>query len=114
MPDRPHRLQDCDDEPRRSNMEGATLGTYEIRSVVRRSMAGTLCTGWDPAHAREVAIRTLPLPAADDDGQRKRIRFQHMARAAASLRHPSIVSVHDTGRQTAWATWLWRPSSASR
>jgi tetratricopeptide (TPR) repeat protein len=43
---------------------------------------------------REVAIKVLSAAALDGDGQ---ARLLHEARAAASLNHPNIVSVHDAG-----------------
>ena len=45
------------------SMDGAaTLGKYEIRGTLGRGAMGTVYRGWDPAIARQVAIKTVAVP----------------------------------------------------
>ena len=40
------------------------LGKYEIRRPLGKGAAGIVYEAWDPAIARHVAIKTVPLPGA--------------------------------------------------
>ena len=67
-------------------------GGYEIQEVVGRGGFGIVYKAWNDRLKRNVALK-IPLPhvIADDLARR---RFQLEARAAASLQHPNIVTVH--------------------
>ncbi len=56
---------------------------------------GVVYRGFDPALDRAVAIKMV---LDSGDGERGRERFVREARAAARLRHPAIVSVHEVGQ----------------
>ncbi len=74
------------------------LGKYEIRKTLGRGAAGTVYEAWDPAIARQVAIKTVKLPdSADMDDQEALTRFRREAQAAGRLTHPNIVGVFDYG-----------------
>ena len=74
------------------------LGKYEIRGTLGKGAMGTVYEGWDPIIARQVAIKTVRLPDADDDdAQEELARFKREAQAAGRLTHPNIVGVFDYG-----------------
>jgi eukaryotic-like serine/threonine-protein kinase len=74
------------------------LGKYEIRATLGRGAMGTVYEAWDPAIARKVAIKTVSLPDAGDNGAQEELaRFQREAQAAGRLNHPNIVGVFDYG-----------------
>jgi serine/threonine protein kinase len=70
-------------------------GRYELRGVLGRGGMAEVRDGWDVRLDRPVAVKLLhPVFSTDAD---TRMRFEVEARAAASLNHPHIVSVHDSG-----------------
>ncbi|HEU4366378.1 MAG TPA: protein kinase, partial [Candidatus Krumholzibacteria bacterium] len=74
---------------------GATVAPYRILSKLGKGGMGEVYLAEDSTLGRRVAIKFLPAPVAADDGAIA--RFQREARAAASLEHPGIVSVHHAG-----------------
>ena len=58
---------------------------------------GAVWVAWDEELQRDVAVKELTLPAELDESSRAELceRMVREARAAARLRHPSIVKVHD-------------------
>ncbi|AEV72129.1 serine/threonine protein kinase [Mycolicibacterium rhodesiae NBB3] len=78
-------------------MEGreALAGRYELRGLLGRGGMAEVHDGWDTRLNRAVAVKLLhPAISADVDARR---RFEDEAHAAASLNHPNIVAVHDSG-----------------
>ncbi|MBI3723962.1 protein kinase, partial [bacterium] len=71
------------------------LGRYVILSTLGRGGMGIVYRAFDAELGRPVAIKMIldPSYAGDDQVQ----RFHREARAAAQLRHPGIVSVHEVG-----------------
>ena len=70
-------------------------GRYELRGVLGRGGMAEVRDGWDIRLDRPVAVKLLyPVFNAQPDN---RMRFEVEARAAATLNHPHIVSVHDSG-----------------
>lgn len=70
-------------------------GRYELRGLLGTGGMAEVHDGWDRRLNRAVAIKLLyPFVSTDTDTRR---RFEDEARAAASLNHPNIVSVHDCG-----------------
>ena len=102
---------------------GATLGSYEIVSLLGRGGMGEVYRARDLRLGRDVAIKVLPAAfAADPDRLR---RLEREARAAAALNHPNIVTVHSVEQPRAscssrWSwlrddRWRWRfPKAACR
>jgi Tol biopolymer transport system component/tRNA A-37 threonylcarbamoyl transferase component Bud32 len=76
---------------------GATLGPYEIVSLIGEGGMGAVYKARDPRLDRFVAIKVLTADSAAD-GERQQ-RFAHEARAASALNHPNIVTVHYTGTE---------------
>jgi eukaryotic-like serine/threonine-protein kinase len=75
----------------RENMTGETVLHYRILEKIGEGGMGVVYKALDTRLDRHVAIKTLP---PIDDPKRRR-QFVWEARAAAGLRHPNIVVVHD-------------------
>ncbi len=79
---------------------GARLGKYELRAEIGRGGMGVVYEGFDPWLERRVAIKVLaPHLAWEEEFV---ARFLREARAAARLRHPHIVTIHDVGTEAGW------------
>jgi len=72
---------------------GTRLGPYEILDPLGAGGMGQVYRARDTRLGREVALKTLPEPFASDPD--RVARFEREARAASSLNHPHIVTVHD-------------------
>jgi hypothetical protein len=83
---------------------GSHLGPYEIVEPIGAGGMGEVYRARDPRFPREVAIKLLPTAFADD--QTRLARFEHEARAAGSLNHPNILTVHDFARENG-ASRIW-------
>src|SRR5215469_2322212 len=74
---------------------GAFFGPYEIVAPIGAGGMGEVYRARDARLNRDVAIKVLPQNfAADPD---RRARFEREAQAVASLSHPNILSIFDTG-----------------
>jgi serine/threonine-protein kinase len=73
---------------------GSRLGPYEIVGLLGSGGMGEVYRARDPRLDREVAIKVLPDGVADREHLR---RFEHEARAAGALNHPSVLAVYDVG-----------------
>jgi Tol biopolymer transport system component/predicted Ser/Thr protein kinase len=71
------------------------VGRYRILSLLGRGGMGKVYLAEDPALGRRVAIKLLHRSLTKD--ARTVQRFEHEARAASSLNHPNIVTIHETG-----------------
>ena len=73
-----------------------TFGRYTVVGQLGRGAMGVVYLASDPMLNRQVAVKTVDL-AVDDPAEREflRSRLLRDARAAAVLKHPNIVSVHD-------------------
>jgi serine/threonine protein kinase len=77
--------------------EDRTLaGRYRLMQVIGRGGMGTVYRATDLILGRTVAVKVLPHALAEQDRTHV-ARFEREARAAASLLHPGVVSVFDTG-----------------
>jgi serine/threonine protein kinase len=72
---------------------GTRLGPYEIIAPIGAGGMGEVYRARDPRLNREVAIKVLPADRLADEARRQ--RFLREARAAATLTHPHIVTVHE-------------------
>ncbi len=75
--------------------EGAPFGKYLLRGELGKGGMGVVYRAWDPSLAREVALKVLR--GGEMASDEEVMRFEREARAAARLRHPNIVSVHEVG-----------------
>lgn len=73
------------------------LGRYELLEELGRGSFGTVYCARDTVLGRQVALKILHPALLADPGFV--VRFENDARAAASLSHPHIVTVHDLGQQ---------------
>ncbi|MGA2724849.1 MAG: protein kinase [Bryobacteraceae bacterium] len=73
-----------------------TFGRYTVMGQLGRGAMGVVYLASDPMLNRQVAVKTVDL-GVDDPEEREflRNRLLRDARAAAVLKHPNIVSVHD-------------------
>ena len=77
-------------------LEGRTLdGRSQLRSLLGAGGMARIYLATDRVLERQAAVKVLSQPYAQDPSFLE--RFQREARAAASLSHPSIVAVFDSG-----------------
>jgi serine/threonine-protein kinase len=73
-------------------------GRYEIREHVATGGMATVYLAFDKRLEREVALKAMHQPLADDDASREFVaRFRREAKSSARLTHPGIVHVYDQG-----------------
>ena len=73
---------------------GVTLGTYQIDRSLGRGGMGVVFLAYDTTLHRQVALKVLASPAADETA---RARLLREARNAAALNHPNICTVYEVG-----------------
>jgi serine/threonine-protein kinase len=71
------------------------IGKYEVIRRLGQGAMGEVFLAKDPLIGREVAIKTIA--AAQAQGDEPRERFLREARAAGTLSHPHLVTVHEFG-----------------
>jgi Tol biopolymer transport system component len=76
-------------------LPGTRLGHYEIEAPIGAGGMGEVYRARDTRLGRAVAIKVLPAAVASDPD--RLTRFEREARAASSLNHPAIVTIHDIG-----------------
>lgn len=74
---------------------GTRLGPYEIVVLLGTGGMGEVYRARDSRLDRDVAIKVLPATVAHDADRLR--RFEHEARAIASLNHPHICQLYDIG-----------------
>ena len=74
-------------------MVGTTISHYEVLEKLGEGGMGIVYKARDMQLGRLVAVKVLLAHAAESDDQRA--RFLQEARAASSLNHPNIVTIHD-------------------
>ena len=79
---------------------GSTLGKYQIVSRIGRGGMGAVYKGYDPLLDRYLAVKVLAPHLVWEEGFVE--RFLREARAAARLKHPHIVTIHDVGQVQNW------------
>src|ERR1700691_5174172 len=78
-------------------LPGKRLGPYEILSAIGAGGMGEVYKARDTRLDRIVAIKVLPTHLADRAELRE--RFEREAKTIASLNHPHICTLYDTGHQ---------------
>ena len=76
--------------------EGDSVSHYRILSKIGAGGMGEVYLATDTVLDRKVALKLLP-PEATSDAQRVR-RFLQEAKAASSLNHPHIITIHEVGQ----------------
>jgi serine/threonine-protein kinase len=77
------------------DLVGQTLGQYQVIEVIGKGGMATVYRASQPRLKRDVAIKVMLSPLADNPTFRE--RFEREAQAIARLRHPNILSIHDYG-----------------
>lgn len=73
-----------------------SLGRFDLIEIIGRGYFGEVWLAEDKELNRKVAVKIPRIEGMDDDSVS---RFLREAKAAASLNHPNIVSVHEIGTQ---------------
>ncbi len=106
---RGEQAQEADTSPKRSGRRArqksdslpeivpgsTTLGSYNVLEKLGSGGMGTIYVAKDARLGRRVALKILPAHFARDDEFVR--RFELEARAASSLNHPNIITVHEIG-----------------
>ena len=72
------------------------IDKYQILQRIATGTQGSVDRAFDPESGKQVAIKTLRLASLGDDSFVR--RFQREARLAASVDHPNVVRIYDTGQ----------------
>ncbi len=83
-------------------------GRYRLMNVLGRGGMGTVWRARDESLHRQVAVKELVLPDHLDVSARETLykRMQREARAAAQLKHPAIITVHDHVVEADGRPWI--------
>src|SRR5687767_5938202 len=73
---------------------GEVIGRYRVEALIGAGGMGEVYRAHDQTLGRLVALKVLPVAELNDERIR---RFMSEAHNASRLRHPSIITVHDTG-----------------
>ncbi len=80
-------------------MASSGFGRYRVVGELGRGGMGVVYRAHDPELDREVAVKHIQLPV--DASRELRVelekRFRREAKAAARIRHPGVVAIHDVG-----------------
>jgi serine/threonine protein kinase len=77
-------------------------GRYRVHTLLGEGGMGSVFRATDVRLGRDVAVKVLRVEGADAAlGEAMRRRFRIEAHAAAALRHPNVVTVHDFGTDAA-------------
>jgi serine/threonine protein kinase len=71
---------------------GTRIGSYEVVSIVGAGGMGEVYRARDTRLRRDVGVKVLPAPFADD--AERLARFEREAQVLASLNHPHIAAIH--------------------
>ena len=74
---------------------GQQLGSYEIIALLGKGGMGEVYRAHDTKLGRDVALKVLPRELVNEPERRSRLLSE--ARAAASLNHPNICTIHEIG-----------------
>lgn len=79
------------------DLAGTVLGQYRIESHIGSGGMGDVYLASDTTLGRKVALKILPSRFSSDPERRR--RFEREARAASTLNHPNIITVHGFGSE---------------
>jgi serine/threonine protein kinase len=74
---------------------GEKIGHYKILSLLGAGGMGQVYLAEDSRLGRKIALKLLPREFTKNELRLR--RFQHEARAASSLNHPNILTIHEIG-----------------
>src|SRR6185436_16413973 len=90
-----YKLPDGRIDPAES-LIGRSIGQYEIISLIGQGAMGDVYLARDRRLDRNVALKLLPLAFTANEIRMR--RFVLEARAASSLNHPNIITIHEVGQ----------------
>ena len=99
LPPQPPPLPDSQGRPDHPKK----IARFEIREWVDRGGFADVYRAYDPVLDRELALKVATSAALDDEHVRPFVLRE--PKAAAKLRHPHIVAVHDAGFDESDSTW---------
>lgn len=75
----------------------AKVGKYEVERILGRGAMGVVYLARDPMIGRQVAVKTIHLPAGleSEKVHEFRTRFLREAQAAGRLNHPNLVTIYE-------------------
>src|SRR5262245_38753402 len=79
----------------RRDLVGRTLGPYRLDGRIGAGAMGEVYRAWDLRLHRHVAVKALSARFAESADRVRRLEAE--GRAAASIAHPNVVTVYDTG-----------------
>jgi len=82
-------------QQRTTSFVGRSLGHYQTLSLIGAGGMGRVYLAEDTRLGRKVALKLLPAAFTKDRGRVR--RFKQEARAASSLNHPNILTIHEIG-----------------
>ena len=88
-------------------MISRTIGHFAITAELGKGGMGVVYRAHDTTLDRDVALKFLP-PHLTADPE-ARARFIHEAKAASSLQHPAICTIHEIGESEDGQTYLVMP-----
>jgi len=83
---------------KRSLAQDHVISRYRLGELLGAGGMGEVYRAWDSALERPIALKILP-PQLVQNADRVR-RFVQEAKAASSLNHPHIVTIHDVGEES--------------
>ncbi|MFG3226668.1 protein kinase [Kitasatospora sp. NPDC048194] len=88
------------DRPEAAEAERLLAGRYELGERLGRGGMGTVWRAWDRMLDREVAVKELTVNhLPEEDLQILHARMKREASAAARIKHPGVITVHDVLEQ---------------
>ena len=84
--------------PVSASTDPAQLGRYVIQSEIGRGAMGIVYKATDSVLERSVAVKTVNITLEREYADKYEKRFYQEAKAAGSLNHPNIVTIHDVGK----------------
>ncbi|MET8623177.1 protein kinase [Kitasatospora sp. NPDC004669] len=88
------------DRPEAAEAERLLAGRYELGDRLGRGGMGTVWRAWDRMLDREVAVKELTVNhLPEEDLQILHARMKREASAAARIKHPGVITVHDVLEQ---------------
>jgi serine/threonine-protein kinase len=75
------------------------FGRFRVLSSLGQGAMGMVYRAEDPLLGRIVAIKTIALAGNAEERDEHEARFLQEARAAGSVSHPAVITIHDVGRE---------------